>query len=636
MTFDHRAGRKFTPLFLAFLAVGVAVSYSDSLGVGFYFDDIYGIANNPAIRSLGNIPRFFVDPHATWIDSTQTDLRPVLVISYALNYAVSGIQPWSYHVLNLVLHFIASVLVFFIVRDHLWWPPEDRGPSGEARFSAAAAALFFALAPLNSQPVVYVWARSALLCVTLYLGAFFSYLRRRWTLGSALFALALFTKAIAVTLPAVMLIYEFVYRYRERYPTLKRYAADWRRLILPIFLPALLSVAYLFYRSIFLPDWAARARQEAWVTPWIWFVSQWPALLYYVRLFLWPDALSIDHDLPYTTSLLEPRAWIALSVLLVWIGLALGAVKRHPQVTFATLWFFVTLAPESSFAPLAEVVNDHRPYIASSLGLSVLLAWALDRLAAAAREHRRHVFAAACLLLCLAAVPVNRYRTWQWGDPLRIWEDTVRKSPRNGRAWMNAGLIHMSRGDMASARRHFERARELAPAYAYVYMNLSVLEAHEGHLDKALLEAEEAVRLRPDLAHSHLYLGKVLQKLGRASEASAAYRRAIDLNPLDNEPKEALARLGQSSPESEEAMMAIGLHALYSLHKPIDAALQFRLVLERNPNHYGATFQLARALDEAGKPDEARVLWEKMLGLAQAASDTETITTVRARLARRP
>src|SRR5439155_2363246 len=108
-------------------------------------------------------------------------------------------------------------------------------------------------------------------------------------------------------------------------------------------------------------------------------------------------------------------------------------------------WFFVTLAPESSFAPLAEVVNDHRPYIASSLGLSVLLAWLVQR-GAALTAPPRAAFAAVALALAIAAVPFDPYRTWQSQAAPRMWEDTVRKSPNNGRAWMNAGQNLMARG----------------------------------------------------------------------------------------------------------------------------------------------------------------------------------------------
>src|SRR5919197_1021481 len=131
-------GRRFTAVFVGLLALGIAASYSNSLGIGFYFDDRYGIHNNPSIRSLRNIPSFFTDPHAFWTDRTQADVRPVLLITYALNYTLSGLNPWSWHVLNLLLHLVAALLVFVLVRDHVWWPVAERGPSGEAPLPAAA------------------------------------------------------------------------------------------------------------------------------------------------------------------------------------------------------------------------------------------------------------------------------------------------------------------------------------------------------------------------------------------------------------------------------------------------------------------------------------------------------------------
>ena len=140
MRFAVTAGQKFTLLFLALLGVGLAISYGNSFGIGFYFDDSYGIASNPAIRSLRNIPLFFTDPFTLTTMRENVDIRPVLVTTFAINYAISGNEPWSYHVLNLILHFIAAGLVYVIVRDHLWWPAADRGPNRAARLPAAAAA----------------------------------------------------------------------------------------------------------------------------------------------------------------------------------------------------------------------------------------------------------------------------------------------------------------------------------------------------------------------------------------------------------------------------------------------------------------------------------------------------------------
>ena len=112
-------GRTFTWVFLIGLASSIGVSYS----------------------SLRNIPRFFTDSLTlTALKAHAVDVRRVLVVTYALNYAISGLYPWSYHAFNLLLHFIVAALVFVIVRDHLWSTASERGPHGAACIPAAAAA----------------------------------------------------------------------------------------------------------------------------------------------------------------------------------------------------------------------------------------------------------------------------------------------------------------------------------------------------------------------------------------------------------------------------------------------------------------------------------------------------------------
>ena len=617
------SGRRLTLLTAALLAIGIGAAYSNSLSVGFEFDDVYLLTNNPSIRSLRNIPRFFYDPFTLTTVRENADLRPVLQITYALNHAISGLRPWSYHAVNMVLHLVAALLVFRIVRDHLW-----PGPA----VVPAAAALFFALAPLNSQTLDYMSARSALLCTTLYLAAFWCVLRRRQWPAALLHALALLTKAIAVTLPAVIVAYDFLYRDRARCPTVLGYVRDWRRVVRLVLAPVVLDLAYLLYRRLLLPPWVSETFHQSFTTPWLWFMSEWSAQLYYVRLFLWPDALSIDHDFPYAFSFFQARAWLALCVIVAWIAVALRSAARRPLVAFATLWFFITLAPESSFAPLAEVVNDHRPYIASSLGLSVLLAWLIHEASSRLRERQQPAFVLACLVLCAVTIPITRHRNWQWQDSVRLWTDAAEKGPGNGRAWMNAGLALMARGQLAEARRHFERARASNPGYAYVYMNISVLEAHEGHLDAALHAADEAVRLNPGLAPAHYYRGRVLEKLGRTEEAAAAHKQALAIDPRHLEASNALARLTPNGASSAEALMQSGLDALYAQRKPEEAAAYFRKVLDRNPTHYGATYQLAEALDASGHGDEAQRLWATVLQMAEGYGDQTTAATARARL----
>src|SRR5262249_46865979 len=149
----------------ALLALAIAGAYARTLGVPFVFDDWHVVVQNPAVRSLAYVPRFFVDPRTTTIVADNQDLRPLLMTSFALDYAVSGLAPWSWHLTNLVLHWLAAVLVFRIVRDHLWL--------GEAAARVAClAALVTALHPLCSSAVNYVSARSAILTTVFYLAAF--------------------------------------------------------------------------------------------------------------------------------------------------------------------------------------------------------------------------------------------------------------------------------------------------------------------------------------------------------------------------------------------------------------------------------------------------------------------------------
>src|SRR5690242_20484830 len=229
-----RDGRRFRPGQAVLLAVGLAVAYGGGFGIGVYFADSYGLQDNRAILSLAHIPTLFTDHFTLTSLRTNIDVRPVLTTSFALNYAISGVDPWSYHAANLLLHFVTAWMVFLLVRDHLWWPAEERGPGGGAELPAAAAALFFAFAPVNSQALNYMWARSALLCTTFYLGAFFALVRGRHGLAAVLHVLALLTKTIAVTLPAVFVVYDYLYRDRRRFPYFADWLSGWRRLAAPV------------------------------------------------------------------------------------------------------------------------------------------------------------------------------------------------------------------------------------------------------------------------------------------------------------------------------------------------------------------------------------------------------------------
>jgi tetratricopeptide (TPR) repeat protein len=609
-------------LFLVFALV-IAAAYANSLSIGYRFDDWHVLEKNPAIRSLSSIPRFFVDPASTTVLPENMDLRPLLMTTFALNYALSGDAPWSWHVVNLLLHWLVVVLVFRIVRDHLWL-------GAERTAIAAAAALIVAVHPLNTEPVNYLSARSALLTAVFYLGAFDAGARDRWGPCALLFVCALLTKAIAVTLPLALLAHHLV--------APRRTAVPWR------FLAGLgvLAVAGLAYRTLLVPASTIASARQPGVTWWTYFMTQWSAYLYYVRLFLWPDALVVDRlDYPVAQSFLALRAWGSLVVLLGVAGLAWSVRRRQPALAFAVLWYLVALAAESTIFPLAEPVNEHRPYL-GMLGLATAAALVLWQLSALAARRSAAAFTLLVALLTCALATATFARNWTWQDDYALWRDATEKAPQNARAWLNAGHAAMRRGLLDEARRFLLQAHALSPCYAYVQMNLSALAGRTGDAAESLRWADEAVGCNPGLALTHFYRGAALERLARFDEALAAYARTTALDPNHagawigqggvlerrsawSEAVAAYDRAFAADPTDAEAAMRGALVRHYRLADAAGAVARYRTVLRLVPTHYGAHYQLAVALLAQGETAEAERAWQAFVPLAEALGDRASL-----------
>jgi tetratricopeptide (TPR) repeat protein len=597
------------------------------------------LLKNPHIRSLSNIPSFFTDATATSVLPENRDVRPLLMITFALNYAISGNATWSYHLVNLALHWLAALLVFRIVRDHLWL--------GESAVPlAAAAALVVAAHPLNTEPVNYISARSALLTTVFYLAAFDAGARRRYAATLLFFACALLTKAIAMTLPFLLLAYWLLNR---KQPSSIEERVPWALLVALILLDAAAGI----YRGLLVPTHAIQSAHQPGVTPWTYFMTEWSAYLYYLRLFLWPDALVIDRlDYPTVQAFWQPQAWASLLVLVALAGLAWSARRSRPAITFAALWYLITLAAESSFFPLAEPVNEHRPYLAM-LALGTLSALALWRLSGVFARWSRSTPSRALAVLVvmlttsLAAATYGRNRTWR--DEYTLWLDATRKAPNNPRAWLNAGNAAMGRNRDDEARTFLLRANELSPCYSYPLMNLSALAAKTHQIEESLRWADEAVRCSPAFALPHFYRGTALERLNRDHEALTEYRATTNLDPQNTNAWLAQGRLLSQSrrwpaaahafdralasdPGSVEAAMQAGLLYQYRLRNPGRAVERYQTVLRLAPKHYGAHYQLARALLALGHEEEARAAWRAFIPLAQASGDRAVLANAPAAL----
>ena len=615
------------------LAAAIAATYSNGLRVPFVFDDWHTIEQNPAIRTLARIPGYFVDPDTTTVLHENKDLRPLLLATMALNYRLSGLDPWSYHLVNLLLHWIVTLLVFRIVHDHLWL-------GDEAMPVALGAALIVAVHPLNTEPVNYVSARSALLTAVFYLAAFDAAARDRPVRAVVLAACAMLTKSIAVSLPLIVLVHRlFDRRSGDGH---HRRPLPWRLLAAL----ALVAAAGIAYRWLLLPPWVIQSARQSDVTPRVYLQTQWSALLYYLRLFVWPNALVVDRlDYPWARTMSDVRAWGSLLALLALGAVAWLLARLRLAFGFCALWVVITLAPESSIFPLAEAVNEHRPYLAM-LGLATIAALALW-LAAAAVAWRLvapapWVFAIAVTFVATLLGVTAHARTDVWRDDLRLWLDATEKAPRNPRAWLNAGHAALARGDLPRARKLLLEAHRLSPCYAYVQLNLSALEAREGHAPASLAWADEAVRCNPGLSLARAERAAALERLGRADEALAEYQATTAIDGVNSgawlaqgrlleargewqQAARAFDRALAADPTSAEAAMRAGLLYHYRLDDRATAVERYRTALALDPHHYGAHYQLAVALLGAGRRDEALAAWRRFVPLAEAIGDKASI-----------
>ena len=416
----------------AWLAALAALAYLPSLAGVFQFDDYNVIVNEPAVHSWA---AFF---------ERATGVRPLLKASYTLSWTL-GPGALGFHVLNIAVHSLNTALVYAVgVRLCRHWSGPSRA-GAEPSFAPLAAALLFALHPVQVEAVTYISGRSSSLVAAFYLGAVLAYLRgARWTISVPLFALALATKETAVTLPAALALCDWTTKGR----------VDWRRQA-PHWGLVLAAGAFMVAnpRYLELLSFGFARRDLADHLP-----TQIAGVSYLVARLVGFQGPNIDPALPVL------QAWdasLALQAALLGVLLAAGLVlaRRLPWAGFGVLWFFLHLAPTNSVIPRLDVANDRQLYLAG-WGLFLALAVPLSSLP--------RISAAALALACVAgSIP----RQLDYRSEIALWEADTRRAPWNARAHNNLGYAYEQAGRVDEARRAYDTALRLDPGHLKARMN---------------------------------------------------------------------------------------------------------------------------------------------------------------------
>jgi Tfp pilus assembly protein PilF len=221
--------------------------------------------------------------------------------------------------------------------------------------------------------------------------------------------------------------------------------------------------------------------------------------------------------------------------------------RETRPIAFGLLWFFVALLPTSGIVALSEPMNDHRMFF-PFVGLILAVVWAAG-LAVRPRSAAMRTAAAAAAVIMIAAMAYGvRQRNIVWRTEESLWLDATIKSPDNGRALMNYGVILMGKGNDAGAGEYFERALTYTPHYSYLHVNLGVLKARLGQPAQAERYFREALDDDPNNPVCYTFFARWLRSIGRTEEARLLADAAVRLSPADADARSLLDDLTRRTP----------------------------------------------------------------------------------------
>lgn len=601
---DVAGGRWFA---LLLIVAGLTV-YANSFDGAFVFDNQLHIVESEPIRTLW--PPWHLLQHR----------RPVVQVSLAINYAIGELEPFGYHLFNVIVHVLSGLTLYGLLRRTLALGRFSQRIRTSAPVLAFAAALLWLVHPLQTQSVTYVIQRGESLMGLCYLLTMYGLVRgacgRRVWYGVSVIACALGmgTKAVMVTTPIMVMLFDGVLLSRG-------WLDAWRRRWL-FYLGLCATWGLLFVvgvaQGVLATDRPSGmvGFSHPTVTMWHYLFTQPGVLLRYVRLSVLPVGQSLDYGWTIVKEL-GPAVVPGLVVLTGLSGTVYAVFRRHPLGVVGA-WFFVVLAPTSSFIPIQDPIYEHRMYLPLA-SMAVLVALGLFH-GVTGREgragHARFLTIIALLAGLLGTATAMRNRVY--ASQLRMWNDVVTKNPRGERGRYNLGWALQQAGRMEEAFAEYAKAVELNPSFALPYNNLGMARFAGGRVNEAESLLKKAVELDPDFADAWGNLGTVLAQRGQVTEAREALQHAIDLDPTlpqahfnlglilaqareFDRAEAAFRRAIACNPRLPSANYNLG-HALAEQGRFAEAAVAFVRELQVNPGHPDAGQMLEAARRRAGAP----------------------------------
>ena len=643
------------------IVVAALAAYRNSLSGPFVFLDVPAIVDNRSIRHLWPIWPVLSPPSDGGIT---VGGRPMVNLSLALNYAAGGLGVRGYHAVNLAIHVLASLALFGIVRRTF-----VRLRLGSPCLLAFAAALLWAVHPLQTESVTYLIQRAESLMGLFYLLTVYCFVRGVeasegahrglwfWLCFLACL-LGMATKEVMVSAPVMIFLYDRTFicgNFRDAW------RLRWR-------LYGALAGSWLLVAGLLVSTGGNRGGTAGFGGSFDWWryiLTQFPAITRYLRLALWPDSLDFYSGAQWVEQPARILPEFAVVMLLVVAAAALffrpidsdgsdsfargDGKPGFRALGFCGLWFFAILAPTSLVPGLSQTMAEHRMYLALApvvvigvLGIFRAGRWTAKKVVPLAEPSRLGLLAAVlgllpCILLGAELISLTARRNEVYRSELVLWTDTAMKSPDDPYVHNNLGVALIAADRPREAAAHFIRALELRPGYAEAHDNLGLVQAQMGQLTSAISHYEQALGLMPQYAEAEANLGMALANSGRVPEALFHLQRAVQLKPdyadaqnnlavvlaASGRPAEAIAgyeKVLRLTPDRTETHYNLG-NAFVATGQSAAAIVQYREAVRLKPDYVEALSNLGAMLAQAGQWTEAIEDYQRALKVAPADPD---------------
>ena len=630
-------------LLLSLISLLSVVLYLGTLSFPFVWDDSPQIVNNPIIRTWSNLPRAFGSD--LWYHTTrhQVYYRPLFSSWSILNYSLFELNAWGWHLTNILVHLIAVIAVFYLCRK-----------LGTDDWTAALAALVFAVHPVHIECVAWVSAGSDIIVTVFYILAFIAFLNSRrpentnwlaWRFASVLLlAGSLFTKEMGLSFAAIAALYAWLCPRADRHSWAQK-ARDSIIVALPY---AVVTVAYLLARKVALHHVAGTFDPHH---GWADMLMTLPLVLsQYLRILLLPVGLTGLYYTPYVVSA-DPLRFVLPSLMLALLTAAIWYWSRRandPVIAFAGAWTLVTLAPALYLRNFTEgdFVRDRYLYL-PSVGFAILLAKGIRALPAIRTLSARTVqVATACILTLAFAIgtysqqvywasdllifyrghtlyPQSDYATLGYANEVSrrggydqavtllqtvINHDSKGGSPYTYLAYFALANAYIRSGDKAKGREMLDKAVLLAPAYLkseVSKIDLAGLYGQLGEYDRALALCADVLQKDPTLYSALYNCGNIHFLAGQYTDAQQLLSQAVVSAPQQAGPKYFLGRVYLQQGKSADAE-ALFRQAVALDPKVFDYHLWYGRVLAMYGKFPEAKEQLSAAVAINGESAEAK------------------------------